>query len=86
MDTELIIIGIVVGLAIGYVYNYACKQEWKERLAEMQKGKENAERELEGAFDTIADYEHELVVKQNVINSLSEKVNRLQNIIKRSKV
>ena len=79
------LIGLVVGAAVGYVCFLAFKHGLKEQLEDLQKGKEKAEHELDGAFDEISNLEHELVVKQNVINSLSEKVNRLQTIVNRTK-
>lgn len=78
-----ILIGLVAGIVIGYVMYYSCKQGLKDQIEDLQRGKERAERELEGAFDTISDLEHELVVKQNVINSLDERVKRMNATIKR---
>lgn len=83
MDSSLFI--AIMGIALGYVFYLVSKQGLKDHIKDLQKGKEKAEHELEVAFDTIADLEHELVVKQNVINSLSEKVNRLQTIVNRTK-
>jgi len=79
------LIGLAIGIFIGYANYRACKQGLNDQIEDLQKGKEKAEHELDGAFDDISSLEHELVVKQNVINSLSEKVNRLQTIVNRTK-
>lgn len=75
---------IIVGLLVGWVLGIFSK---RTETSEMKEWFENRhrldEREIELANERISELEHELMVKQNVIKSLDEKVGKLQKMVKR---
>ena len=80
-------VGFVAGVALVF---FANKTERKESQIQAQAYKRKVDSMLAEANERIAEsnekianLERELVVKQNVANSLNEKVNRLNNTIKR---
>ena len=75
-----IIIGLFAGLGLGFFSKRTEISEMKERFETRHR---LDEKELELANERISELEHELMVKQNVIKSLDEKVGRLQKTVKR---
>lgn len=75
-----IIIGLLAGLGLGFLSKRTETSEMKERYENRHR---LDEKELELANERISELEHELMVKQNVIKSLDEKVGQLQKTVKR---
>lgn len=75
-----IIIGLLIGWVLGIISKRTETSEMKERFENRHR---LDEREIELANQRIDELEHELMVKQNVIKSLDEKVGQLQKMVKR---
>ena len=77
---------VMVALLVGWFLGVLTKRTEVNELREQYNNRHRLdEREIELANQRIDELEHELMVKQNVIKSLDEKVGRLQKIVKRVK-